>query len=56
MGQSKEIQMELQEELLRHAYNEWEIEKMLNEMTIEQIRTLIKQADQKLKEKKTHED
>lgn len=45
MGEYKKLVMEAEEELIRRAFNEWEIEKILKELSLHEIDELCKKID-----------
>lgn len=45
MGEYKKLVMEAEEALFQRAFNEWEVEKLLREMTLDEIDDLCKKID-----------
>lgn len=45
MGEYKKRVMEMEEKLIQRAFNEWEIEKMLREMSFQELDELCAKID-----------
>ena len=45
MSKVKELRMYYEDELFKRAFNEWEVDKMLSEMSLSEIDELIKKID-----------
>lgn len=57
MGESKKQLMQVEERLIQLAFNEWEIEKMISEMTIDELNNLCDKIEkEKQRREKTNEN
>lgn len=55
MGEYKKRVMELEEKLIQRAFNEWEVEKLLREMTLDELDELCAKIDAEKEKKKKEE-
>lgn len=56
MGELKKQLIEVEEMLVERAFQEWEIEKMIRTMTLDEIRELIKKIDEEVIRRKEGSD
>lgn len=56
MGELKKQLMEVEEMLIERAFQEWEIDKMIRTMTLDEIHDLIKKIDEEVIRRKESSD